>query len=237
MSDLQAIIERLVETVAGARGLPLSASCVLNRLELLQVLEELREARAAELAVEMATETELASARSLNAQREAILARARREAEAIVAEAHRERRARAGDTEVVRDADRQARRLLAAAHDASSTARHEADAYVDARLAELEVILARTLTSVTRGRAALAGAGESGPTRPPGALPGPATVPPLTVPPVTVPPGTMRPYPSLPSPSPPRPVPPPSGAHDPPRRAPGRMPGDGLAAPDVLSVG
>jgi hypothetical protein len=147
MSDLQAIVERLLERIAGARGLPLSASCVLNRLELLGTLEELRNALAAELL----------AAEAVTSRRELILRDAERDADRIVEAARLERLARASDTEVVREADLQARRLLAAAHDASSTARGEADSYVDGRLAELEVILARTLTSVTRGRAALAG--------------------------------------------------------------------------------
>jgi hypothetical protein len=151
MSDLQAIVERLLETVAGARGLPLSASCVLNRLELLGILGQLREAAAAELT----------AAEAVTSRREAILRDAEREADRIVEDARRERLARTSDSEVVREADLRARRLLAAAHDASSTARSEADSYVDGRLADLEVILARTLTSVTRGRAALAG--ETGP--------------------------------------------------------------------------
>jgi hypothetical protein len=160
------VIERLdavVATVSGARALPLSAFCVLNRFELLAALDDLR----------MLVPEVLADADRVVADRDAILVEARRQAAAIVAAARRECGRLASGSAVAERAGREAEAIVASARTVSDTMRTEIDHYVDGKLAEFEALLGRTLTAVTRGRARLAegGGDRSARSRPGGAGP------------------------------------------------------------------
>ncbi|WP_322755596.1 hypothetical protein [Frankia sp. Cas3] len=135
MADLHGALEAIVAMVLDARGIPLSASCILNRTELLTALEDLRGQLPAEIA----------QARRILAERDGILDDARRERHRI-----------ATDTDIVRRAEAEAEQMLTQARDAADAARSEFDTYVDGKLAAFEVVLSRTLASVTRGRARLA---------------------------------------------------------------------------------
>ncbi|MBV7295197.1 DivIVA domain-containing protein [Corynebacterium sp. TAE3-ERU12] len=67
------------------------------------------------------------------------------------------------DSEVVREATEEARRINEAAHADSNRLRGECDRYIDSKLAEFEESLSTTLRTVGRDRAALRqGAGASG---------------------------------------------------------------------------
>ncbi len=59
-------------------------------------------------------------------------------------------------TEVVRQARRQAERLVADAESEARRIRHEADDYVDRKLAAFEIVLDRTIRTVQAGRERLA---------------------------------------------------------------------------------
>ena len=144
---MHAKLEQLRQMVDEARSMPMSASAVVNRWELLGLIDEL------------SGELEKASAESerVVTAREAILAEGRREAEGIVADAHREREKLISDTDVFRVARREADTLVARAREDAEALRQETDQYVDAKLANFEVTLARTSDAVRRGRQRLAG--------------------------------------------------------------------------------
>ncbi len=55
-------------------------------------------------------------------------------------------------TEVVREARRRAQALIDDAESAARALRHEAEDYVDQRLASFEVVLERTMQAVQKGR-------------------------------------------------------------------------------------
>nr|WP_203697443.1 cell division initiation protein [Streptomyces rubrogriseus] len=135
--------------VSGARAMPMSASCVVNRAELLSMLEELR----AELP------GSLAQAQELIGDREQMVAQARQEADRIIEGAHAERGSLIADTEVARRSQAEADRILAEARQEAEEVRAEADDYVDSKLANFEVVLTKTLGSVGRGREKLLGTG------------------------------------------------------------------------------
>lgn len=48
--DVQQKLDEIVATVQGAKGMPMSASCVVNRADLLARLEEMRQALPGSLA-------------------------------------------------------------------------------------------------------------------------------------------------------------------------------------------
>ncbi|GGS10977.1 hypothetical protein GCM10010252_57760 [Streptomyces aureoverticillatus] len=147
--DVQKKIDQIVETVGSAKSMPMSASCVVNRAELLALLEEVRQALPGSLA----------QAQELIGGREQMVEQARQEAERIIEGAHAERGSLISDTEVARRSQAEADRILAEARKEAAEVRAEADDYVDSKLANFEVVLTKTLGSVGRGREKLLGTG------------------------------------------------------------------------------
>ncbi|MEU7168209.1 ATP synthase F0 subunit B [Streptomyces morookaense] len=150
--DVQKKLDEIVTAVAGARSLPMSASCVVNRAELLALLEEMR----------TALPGSLAQAREVIGDREQLVADAREEAERILDAARAERGTLISDTEVARRSQDEADRILAEARREAEQIRAEADDYVDSKLANFEVVLTKTIGSVDRGREKLLGLQDGG---------------------------------------------------------------------------
>ncbi|MET7681659.1 ATP synthase F0 subunit B [Streptomyces sp. NPDC005423] len=147
--DVQKKLDEIVASVSGARSMPMSASCVVNRAELLTLLEEVR----------AALPDSLAEAQELIGGRQEMVEQARQEAEQIIRTAHAERGSLISDTEIARRSQNEADRILAEARQEAEEIRAEADDYVDSKLANFEVVLTKTLGSVGRGREKLLGTG------------------------------------------------------------------------------
>ncbi|MFF4350821.1 DivIVA domain-containing protein [Streptomyces sp. NPDC001530] len=147
--DVQKKLDEIVAAVGSARSMPMSASCVVNRAELLSMLEEVRQALPGSLA----------QAQELIGGREQMVEQARQEAERIIESAHAERGSLISDTEVARRSQNEADRILAEARTEAEEIIAEADDYVDSKLANFEVVLTKTLGSVGRGREKLLGTG------------------------------------------------------------------------------
>jgi vacuolar-type H+-ATPase subunit H len=145
--DVQRKLDEIAEALQGARSMPMSASCVVNRAELLGMLNEVREALPGSLA----------QAQQLLGGREQLVEEARREAEQILEEAQNRRSALISDTEVARHAQAEADRILGEARREAEQISVEADDYVDSKLANFEVVLTKTIGSVDRGRDKLLG--------------------------------------------------------------------------------
>jgi vacuolar-type H+-ATPase subunit H len=147
--DVQKKLDEIVAAVSGARSMPMSASVMVNRADLLAMLEELRQALPGSLA----------QAQELIGDREQLVEQARQEAERIIGQAHAERGSLISDTEVARRSQAEADRILNEARQEAEEVRAEADDYVDSKLANFEVVLTKTLGSVGRGREKLLGTG------------------------------------------------------------------------------
>ncbi|MDF3302584.1 cell division initiation protein [Streptomyces tropicalis] len=147
--DVQKKLDEIVAAVSGARSMPMSASCVVNRADLLALLGEVRQALPGSLA----------QAEELIGGREQMVEDARREAERIIEGAHVERGSLISDTEVARRSQAEADRILGQARQEAEEVRADADDYVDSKLANFEVVLTKTLGSVGRGREKLLGTG------------------------------------------------------------------------------
>jgi vacuolar-type H+-ATPase subunit H len=147
--DVQKKLDEIVSMVSGARAMPMSASCVINRADLLALLEEVRQALPGSLA----------QAQELIGDREQMVEQARQEAERIIENAHAERGSLISDTEIARRSQAEADRILAEARKEAEEIRADADDYVDSKLANFEVVLTKTLGSVGRGREKLLGTG------------------------------------------------------------------------------
>ncbi|MBK3632894.1 ATP synthase F0 subunit B [Streptomyces asoensis] len=147
--DVQKKLDEIVTAVSSARSMPMSASCVVNRADLLALLEEVR----------AALPDSLAQAEELIGGREQMVEQARQEADRIISTAHAERGSLISDTEIARRSQDEADRILAEARKEAEEVRAEADDYVDSKLANFEVVLTKTLGSVGRGREKLLGTG------------------------------------------------------------------------------
>ena len=136
--------------VEQARTLPMSASAVVHREEVLELLAQLR----------AQTRAALSDAQALLAERDGVLERGRQEVEQLRAEALAERAELVARTSVHREATAEADRLLAQAREQAEAMRAEVEDYVDGKLANMEVVLGKTLDAVQRGRARLSGRSE-----------------------------------------------------------------------------
>ena len=144
------LLDRLEQLVEQARPLPLSASCVVNRGEVLAVVAELR--RALPEALSRATE--------VLGDRDGVVQEGRTRAEQLVQQAQDKRSELVGRTGVHQAARAEADRILQQAQAEAEAMRLEVEEYVDAKLANFEVVLSKTLGAVQRGRARLHGESE-----------------------------------------------------------------------------
>jgi cell division septum initiation protein DivIVA len=145
--DVHEKLDELSRLVEDARSMPMSASCIVNRAELLGVLEELREL----------LPEEFRHAQLLLDDREAVVEEGRREAQRVIVEAEVERDRLTSETEVAAAAVRASEQMHIAAMEEAQTMRAEVDDYVDSKLANFEVVLDKTMAAVRRGREKLRG--------------------------------------------------------------------------------
>jgi hypothetical protein len=145
--ESEVLLRRVAEMVAGARPVPLSASVMITRDEVLEMLEE---------AIERLPD-ELRAARWLLKEREEFLAKTRRDADDILDAARARAERMVQRTEVVKAADQHARQVVDKAEEEARRLRLECEDYCDQRLASFEIVLERTMKTVAAGRAKLQG--------------------------------------------------------------------------------
>ena len=150
MDELHSKLSEIVALVEGARAMPMSASCVVNRAELLERRGDLEA---------MLPDT-INKAQELLGNKRGVVDEGRREAAQIVADAQEERRRLLEATEVHKEATAEAERLLDEARTSADAMRVEVEDYVDAKLANVEIVLTKTLSAVERGRQKLSGRHE-----------------------------------------------------------------------------
>ena len=146
-------IEKLntaIATIEEARGVPLSASCVVHRGEMLEILEAAQEL----------LPKDLFTAEAIIGEKERIIEEGRTSAEAMIATAREDVARMVEQTAIVQAARDEAQRILDEARDLAEEERREVEAYIDGRLATLEVILNKTMDAVARGRERLEGADD-----------------------------------------------------------------------------
>ena len=149
----EALVRRVIDIINSARPMPLSSSVMIGRDEVAELLEQ---------AVEQLPQ-EIRRARWLLKEREEYLAQAQAEATAIVGEASGRAEQMVQRTEVVRAAETRARQVVEQAEGEARALRHEAEDFADQRLAQFEIVLAKTAELVENGRQRLRGNVEAEP--------------------------------------------------------------------------
>lgn len=146
LNEVEKLLDRATQHVENARAMPMSASVMINREELLDLLIEARE-RLPE---------ELKAARWLLKEREEFLVRTRHEGDEIVDQARKRAARMVERSEVVAQAQRHARQLVDEAQGSARAMRMECEDFCDQRLAQFEIVLERTMKMVHAGREHLA---------------------------------------------------------------------------------
>jgi hypothetical protein len=146
--DVVENIESAIAAVEEARSVPLSASCVIHRGEMLKLLENIKSS----------FPNDLAKAITIMRQQAEILEEANLQADSIIGQARDEVSRLVEQTAIVTAAKKESQRILAEATSEGKRDQEEIEAYIDSRLANLEVILNKTLDVISRGREKLAGA-------------------------------------------------------------------------------
>jgi hypothetical protein len=146
--DAEQLFRRVLDLVSSARPMPLSASVMINRDEVVELLEE---------ALDRMPD-ELRAARWLLKEREEFLAKVRREADDILDQARARAERMVQRTEVVKAAEQRARQVVEKAEDNARRMRLECEDFCDQKLASFEIVLERTMKMVAAGRTKLQGA-------------------------------------------------------------------------------
>ncbi len=147
----EALLKKAIDIVAEARPVPLSASSMINKDELLELLQ----------AVADSLPDELRSARWLLKERDDFLARVQHEGDEIIAVSRARAQQMVQRTEVVKAAEDHARKLVADADAEARRLRLETEDWCDQKLGGFEVVLQRTLRTIESGRSKLQGARDS----------------------------------------------------------------------------
>jgi hypothetical protein len=141
-ADAESLIRSALEMVSTAKAMPLSASVLVSREEVCEILQRALDS----------FPNELRQARWLLKEREEFIAEKEREADVLLEEVkvHAERMVQR--TEIVRQANHVAQRILDDANEEARRLRHEAEDYADQKLASFEIVLDRTMKTVKAGR-------------------------------------------------------------------------------------
>ncbi len=139
---VEALLRQVIRIVEQGRPVPLSASVMVARDEVLALLRQALEA----------VPEELRAARWLLKERDDMRARLAREGEDIVAAARARAERMVQRSEVVKMAERWAKRTVGEAEDKSVRLKLDAEDWCDQRLAAFEAMLHKTLNAVSAGR-------------------------------------------------------------------------------------
>ena len=140
--DAEELLRRVSDLIAAARPMPLSASAMINKEEVLELLDE---------AIARLPD-ELREARWLRKEREEYLAKMRADGDEITDAARARAEQMVQRTEVVKAAEHRARRILDGAEAEARRLRLECEDFCDQKLASFEIVLERTLKLVGSGR-------------------------------------------------------------------------------------
>ncbi len=149
MADRETAEEKLAnlrELILNARAMPMSASCVINRGEVLAAIDDVIDN----------LPDEIADAQAVLDRALARIAEGEAEAGRILGEAREHAAMLAQHSEVVRVANEQAAQLLADAEAEANALRRETDEFIDQRMAGFESVLHKTASQVKTARLRLA---------------------------------------------------------------------------------
>jgi hypothetical protein len=151
-AETEEILLQLHDIVDAAKQVPLSASSMISKEEVLELLDE---------ALTRLPE-ELRAARWLLKERDEYLARVKHEGEEILDQARARAERMVQRTEVVKAAESRAYQIVDTAEAEARQLHHEVEDFCDQKLASFEIVLDRTMKLVASGRQKLQGTNLTG---------------------------------------------------------------------------
>ena len=145
--DIDALLRRSIQMVEQAKSMPLSASVIIPRDEMIGLLHACIDS----------LPTEVRQANWLLKERAEFLAKMEREGDEILRAARERAERMVQRSELVREAHRSAQRTVEEAEADARRMRRESEDYIDQKLAQFEIILERTWRQVQTGREKLRG--------------------------------------------------------------------------------
>jgi F0F1-type ATP synthase membrane subunit b/b' len=149
MNDRQTAEEKLArlrELILNARAMPMSASCVINRGDVLSAIDDVIDN----------LPDEIADAQHILDTSQAKISDGEAEAGRILADAREHAATLAKHSEVLRVAEQRAAELLAEAEEEAAALRRETDEFIDSRMASFESVLHKTASQIRIARSRLA---------------------------------------------------------------------------------
>jgi len=140
--DVLVLIDKLDDLVHNARAVPLTDQVRVDKEEIYDILEEIKQAR------------------WIVKERQEMLAEAKREAERVVKEARERQQRLVSQEEITKQAERAAEDIIEDARAREREIRLGAEDYADEILNTLEVNLSKFIAAVQRGRERLQGKDE-----------------------------------------------------------------------------
>jgi len=148
--DVLVLIDKLDDLVHTARAVPLTDQVRVDKEEIYEILDRMRET----------IPEEIKQARWIVKERQEMLAEAKREAERIIKEAQERQQRMISQEEITRQAERDAEEIIEDARAREREIRLGAEDYADEILSTLEVNLSKFIAAVQRGRERLQGKDE-----------------------------------------------------------------------------
>ncbi len=139
-------LSRLRELVLNARAMPMSASCVVNRGEVLSAIDEVIDR----------LPDEISDAQRVIDRSQAKIAEGEAESRRLLSQARVEAEKLARESQIVKVAEEQAAQIRAEAEAEAAALRKETDLFIDSRMASFESVLHKTSSQVRTARARLA---------------------------------------------------------------------------------
>ncbi len=146
-AETENVLMELRELIVNSRPVPLSASSMISKDDVITLIDE---------ALDRLPE-ELRAARWMLKERADYVAKYRREADEIVAQARARAERMVQRTEVVAAAEQRAYEIVDTAQTDARRLRHEVEDFCDQKLASFEIVLDRTQKLVSAGRSKLQG--------------------------------------------------------------------------------
>jgi hypothetical protein len=146
-AETEEILLQLRDIVDGAKQVPLSASSMISKEEVLELLDEAL----------VRLPEELRAARWLLKERDEYLARVRHDGDEILDQARARAERMVQRTEVVKSAEARAYTIVDNAEAEARRLHHEVEDFCDQKLASFEIVLERTMKLVASGRQKLQG--------------------------------------------------------------------------------
>ena len=142
LSQTERLLHRLMDVIQSARPVPLSTSAMINRDEVIVLIEE---------ALNIFPD-EVRQSRWLLKEREDFLAKVRIEGDEILSQARNRAERMVQRSDLVRAAEMRSQKIVDAAEADARRLRLEIEDYCDQKLGSFEIVLERTMRLVAQGR-------------------------------------------------------------------------------------